>query len=188
MSAIERRVFLGLTLAGTAGWGLNRWFGASDEPAAHMPAKVRIAEFDDSGHLTGKADVATIRKSDTDWKASLALDQFMVTRRGDTELAFAGEYWNFHGDGLYRCVCCGTALFDSKSKFNSGTGWPSFTEPIARENVLESADHSFGMGRTEVSCRRCGGHLGHVFDDGPPPLGKRYCMNSVAMKFAPRAA
>jgi peptide-methionine (R)-S-oxide reductase len=109
----------------------------------------------------------------------------MVTRRGDTELAFAGEYWNFHGDGLYRCVCCNTALFDSRMKFNSGTGWPSFSEPVAKENVAESPDNSFGMGRTEVSCRRCGGHLGHVFNDGPPPSRLRYCINSVALKFVP---
>jgi peptide-methionine (R)-S-oxide reductase len=184
--AVERRVFFGLALAGTAGWGLSEWFGSSDDASTRLPASVRIAEFDNSGRLEGVAEVATVRKPDSIWKASLAVDQFMVTRRGDTELAFAGEYWNFHGDGLYRCVCCGTALFDSKSKFNSGTGWPSFTEPLAKENVLESPDNTFGMGRTEVSCRRCGGHLGHVFDDGPLPTNKRYCMNSVALRFAGR--
>jgi peptide-methionine (R)-S-oxide reductase len=184
--AVERRVFLGLALAGTAGWGLNEWLQGSGEASSHLPARVKIAAFDSSGRPTGVVDVPTIRKTDAVWKASLAVDQYMVTRRGDTELAFAGEYWNFHGDGLYRCACCGTALFDSAAKFNSGTGWPSFTEPIAKDNVQEGADNSFGMGRTEVSCRRCGGHLGHVFDDGPPPTHRRYCMNSVALKFEPR--
>ncbi len=185
--AVERRVFLGLALCGTAGWGLSEWLGGSDDDSRPLAAKVRIAEFDRAGRLTGVAEVPSVRKTNAQWKAALAVDQYMVTRRGDTELAYAGEYWNLHADGVYRCVCCGTALFDSGSKFNSGTGWPSFTEPIAKENVAESADNSFGVGRVEVSCARCGGHLGHVFDDGPPPGGKRYCMNSVALKFEPSA-
>ena len=184
--ALERRVFLGLALTGTAGWGLNEWMHGSDDPGPRLPAKVRIAEFDASGRMTSVVAVTTVRKRDAEWKRTLAVDQNMVTRRGDTELAYAGEYWNFHGDGLYRCVCCATALFDSRTKFNSGTGWPSFTAPIAKENVREAPDNTFGMGRTEVSCARCGGHLGHVFDDGPPPGHFRYCMNSVALKFVDR--
>ncbi|MDQ1471123.1 MAG: peptide-methionine (R)-S-oxide reductase [Bryobacterales bacterium] len=184
---LERRVFLGLTLAGAGSWGLDQWLvGPPEEAASRLPAKVRISRFDATGRLTGTVELPTIRKTDAQWKASLPVDQYMVTRRGDTELAFAGEYWNFHGDGLYLCVCCGTALFDSKLKFNSGTGWPSFTQPIATANVLESPDHSFGTNRTEVSCRLCGGHLGHLFDDGPPPEHNRFCMNSVALRFVPR--
>ncbi len=184
---MERRVFLGLTLAGTAAWGLNEYLSGPEDDSRRLPPSVRIAEFDASGKQFVVGDVATVRRKDAEWKKVLPVDQYMVTRRGDTELAYAGEYWNSHDDGLYRCVCCATALFDSKTKFNSGTGWPSFTEPIAKENVAEAPDNSFGVGRTEVSCRRCGAHLGHVFDDGPPPGGLRYCMNSVALKFAPRA-
>ncbi|MES1261171.1 MAG: peptide-methionine (R)-S-oxide reductase MsrB, partial [Acidobacteriota bacterium] len=153
---VERRVFLGLALCGTAGWGLSEWLGGSADDSRPLPATVLLAGFDSSGRMIGVVKTPTIRKTNAEWKKALAVDQFMVTRRGDTELAYAGEYWNFHGDGLYRCVCCGTALFDSKEKFNSGTGWPSFTEPIAKENVAESPDTSFGVGRTEVSCRRCG--------------------------------
>ena len=183
---VERRVFLGIALAGTVGWGLNESLRDSSADERRLPAKVRIAEFDQAGKFMGVVEVASVWKPDAGWKASLPVDQYMVTRRGDTELAFAGEYWNFHGEGLYRCVCCGTALFDSVTKFNSGTGWPSFAKVIAAENVVEAADNSFGVGRTEVSCRRCGGHLGHVFQDGPPPDGLRYCMNSVALKYVPR--
>jgi peptide-methionine (R)-S-oxide reductase len=104
----------------------------------------------------------------------------------DTEWAFTGRFYNFHGDGLYRCAGCGTALFDSRAQYNSGTGWPSFTEPIAKENVVEAPDSTFGMAEVEVHCRRCEGHLGHVFDDGPPPGGLRYCIDSVALVFAAR--
>jgi peptide-methionine (R)-S-oxide reductase len=183
----ERRAFLGILLAGTGAWGMFAWRGRAGGATASLPSTVRIAEFDGRGVLTRIVEVPSLRKSDSEWKKSLAVDQYMVTRRADTELAFAGEYWNFHGDGIYRCVCCGTALFDSKSKFSSGTGWPSFTEPIAKENVVERADVSWGMARTEVTCRRCGAHLGHVFDDGPPPGGLRYCMNSVALRFVSRS-
>lgn len=182
----ERRVFLCTVLAGTGIWGVLEWRARSREEMRLAPASVRVAVFDAAGRLTGVVTVPAIRKSDAEWKKQLAVDQFMVTRRGDTELAFAGEYWNFHEDGLYRCVCCGTALFDSRAKFESGTGWPSFTEPVAEENVAEQADTSFGIARTEVSCRRCSAHLGHVFDDGPPPKGLRYCMNSVALGFVRR--
>ncbi len=185
---LERRVFFGVAVAGSAGWFWDdrRMQLKQKEADARLPATVGIVEFSDSGRDTGLVTVPAIRKPDSGWKRQLAVDQYMVTRRGDTELAFAGEYWNFHGDGLYRCVCCGTALFDSRAKFSSGTGWPSFSEPIAKENVAEGRDASFGMTRTEVRCARCNGHLGHVFDDGPPPAGKRYCMNSVALRFVER--
>jgi peptide-methionine (R)-S-oxide reductase len=134
----------------------------------------------------GVSEVATVRRSDAEWRRVLAADQYSMTRRADTEFAFAGEYWNFHGDGVYRCVCCATALFDSRTKFDSGTGWPSFYAPMAGENIVEGHDSSWGMSRTEVRCRRCDAHLGHLFDDGPPPTGLRYCINSVCLRFVAR--
>lgn len=182
---MERRIFAGLVALGGTGWGLNEWLRGPVNSSRVLPASLLVAGFDSSGRSTGTAEMASIRRSDAEWKSALAVDQYMVTRRSDTELAFAGEYWNLHLNGLYRCVCCATALFDSQTKFNSGTGWPSFTEPIAKENVRESVDYGFGV-RTEVSCARCGAHLGHVFEDGPPPTHRRFCMNSVAMKFVAR--
>lgn len=185
---IARRAFLGLAGAGGGAYYFFDRQSRELERAASRPVYVSIAEFDTAGRKTGVIRKLRIHHSDDEWKKRLTVDQFQMTRRADTELAFTGTYWNTHDDGIYRCACCQSALFDSQAKYNSGTGWPSFTDPIAKENVVTASDYSFGMNRTAVSCTLCEAHLGHLFDDGPPPGGMRYCINSAAMQFVARAA
>jgi len=183
----NRRTFL-LTAASAAGIaGFAVWRPSLAAAAAGGPATITIVQFSDAGKPTGKVTIPKVVRSDAEWKQKLAPVSFDVTRKEGTERPYTGSTWNNHDRGFYRCICCDNAVFSSDTKFESGTGWPSFWQPIAKENIVEIRDVSLGMERTAVSCRECDAHLGHVFDDGPRPTGLRYCMNSAAMRFVKTA-
>ena len=189
--AMRRRLVVagGLGTLVTGGLGMRALAAmlAPGQTAQSKPGQaVSIENFATSGKSLGVVQLQKLVKNDADWRGQLSGDAYDVTRHAGTERPFTGKYWNNHADGLYRCICCNTTLFDSSTKFESGTGWPSFWQSISAHNVIKSVDNSYGMERDAISCGLCDAHLGHVFDDGPRPTGLRYCMNSVALQFVAR--
>jgi peptide-methionine (R)-S-oxide reductase len=188
---VRRRAFLVTSvsaIAGLAVWSLRKPRLAQATASKEASEEVTIVQFSDAGERLKTIQVPRVVKSEDEWRKQLTANAFDITRHADTEFAYSGKYWKLHDKGLYRCVCCDNALFSSETKFDSGTGWPSFWQPIAPENVRGTRDISLGMVRTAVSCTECDAHLGHVFDDGPEATHLRYCMNSVSLRFVAQKA
>ncbi|HTC91771.1 MAG TPA: peptide-methionine (R)-S-oxide reductase MsrB [Bryobacteraceae bacterium] len=175
-------------LAGIAVLAMRRGHDSDENGSAgDSGEEVQIVQFDDKGRKLGLARVKKVVRSNSEWHTQLSAEQYYVTRQQGTDVAFSGTYYQIHQEGLFRCICCDTAVFSSDTKFDSGTGWPSFWAPVAEENVRTRSDFSLLMKRTEVHCTRCDGHLGHLFNDGPEPTNLRYCMNESSLRFIPRS-
>lgn len=178
---MQRRIVLKLTAATIALLAVREPYLLWAAPKGGSGGSLRVWSVAKRGYVMAEK----VEKSADEWRRQLTPEQFHVTREKGTERAFTGKDWNNHADGVYRCVGCGQDLFDSGTKYESGTGWPSYTEPVAAENIATAEDHGFFMTRTEVLCSRCDAHLGHVFPDGPTETGQRYCVNSLSLDFDP---